>query len=249
MSAVPGFEEQSFSHGEFSFRIFRKGTGPGVILLHELPGLTSETVEFADFIAANGFHVVMPLLFGSPLQPLNRGFLKSPLLCIRHEFNCFANGKSSPITAALRGLCRNVHADCGGKGVGAIGMCFTGGFVLTMMLEPALLAPVAAQPSLPFFDKCGLDVEPDTLNAVAELPYEVTLLGLRFKHDRFCPEPRMDRLRQTFSGATPSGSPRFELVEVPGAGHSTLTFEYEAALSQGIDTRRRVLDHLQRQLL
>ena len=143
MSAIPTFEEQSHSDGEFSFPIFRKGDGPGVILMHELPGLTRETVEFAEFIAANGFHVVMPLLFGSPLQNSTLGTIKFAGVCIRRECNCLTAGKSSPITNTLRSLCAKVHRDRGGKGVGAIGMCFSGGFVLSMMLEPALLAPSA----------------------------------------------------------------------------------------------------------
>jgi dienelactone hydrolase len=249
MSALPDYEEQQFDHRGFSFPIFRKGNGPGVILLHELPGLTQETVEFADFIAANGFHVVMPLLFGSPLQNPTIGNLKSPLLCIRREFNCFADGKSSPITTALRGLCAKIHDERGGKGIGAIGMCFTGGFVLTMMLEPSLLAPITAQPSLPFFPRCALDVETETLNQITNRSDDAVLLGLRFKHDHISPEKRMDRLRQVFSGTTPLGSLRLKYIEVPGKGHSTLTFDYFDAKSRGMDTRQTVLEHLRKQLL
>ena len=35
------------------------------------------------------------------------------------------------------------------KGVGAVGMCFTGNFALAMMTEPSVVAPVLSQPSLP----------------------------------------------------------------------------------------------------
>jgi dienelactone hydrolase len=249
MSAIPSFEEQSYSDGEFSFPIFRKGDGLGVILMHELPGLTQETVDFAEFIAANGFHVVMPLLFGSPLQNATMGTLKSVGICIRREFNCLAAGKSSPITNALRSLCAKIHSERGGKGVGAIGMCFTGGFVLSMMLEPTLLAPVVAQPSLPFFSACALDVETEILVKAANRLDDVTLLGLRFELDRISPKQRMDRLQETFSSTNPNGSPRFERVDVPGKGHSTLAFDYKDALARGIDTRQRVLAHLRKQLL
>lgn len=249
MSVIPGYEEQQFKHSNFRFPIFRKGEGSGVILLHELPGLTIETVEFADFIAENGFHVVVPLLFGSPLQKTTAGNLKSPLLCIRREFNCFAQAKSSPITNALRALCNKIHAEQGGKGVGAIGMCFTGGFVLTMMLEPSLLAPVVAQPALPFFSQCTLDVEAETLNKVANRQDNVVLLGLRFEQDWISPEKRMDRLRKVFSGNTPSGNPRIKYVPVPGKGHATLTSDYQDAKSRGVDTRQSVLEHLQKQLI
>jgi hypothetical protein len=36
-----------------------------------------------------------------------------------------------------------------GPGVGAIGMCFTGGFALAMAMEASVLAPVVSQPALP----------------------------------------------------------------------------------------------------
>ncbi len=183
ISAIGGFSEETFTTGERSFRLFSKGNGPGVILLHELPGLTHETVEFAEWIADRGFHVVMPLLFGSPLQNPMLGLLKSPVLCIRREFNNFAAGKSSPITVSLRALCRKLHAERGGPGVGAIGMCYTGGFVFAMMVEAALLAPVAAQPSLPLFQSEALDVEPEKLALAANRTDGMTLLGLRFEDD------------------------------------------------------------------
>jgi hypothetical protein len=41
------------------------------------------------------------------------------------------------------------HAECGGRGVGAIGMCFTAGFALAPMIEPNVVAPMLSQPSLP----------------------------------------------------------------------------------------------------
>ena len=47
-------------------------------------------------------------------------------------------------------------------------MCFTGNFALTMMLEPAMLAPVLSQPSLPLDDPAGLEIAPDELAAVRE---------------------------------------------------------------------------------
>lgn len=118
-----------------------------------------------------------------------------------------------------------------------------------MMLEPYLLAPVIAQPALPSFSQCALDVESETLNQVAKQSDDAVLLGLRFKHDWISPEKRMARLHQVFSGTTPSGSPCIQYIEIPGKGHSTLTFDYLDAKSRGIDTRQSVLKHLQKQLL
>ena len=83
----------------------------------------------------------------------------------------------------LRALARLAHEECGGPGVGAIGMCFTGNFALTMMLEPAMLAPVLSQPSLPLDDPAGLEIAPDELAAVRERleREDLTVMAYRFE--------------------------------------------------------------------
>ena len=45
---------------------------------------------------------------------------------------------------------KQAHAECGGPGVGVVGMCFTGNFALAMAVDDVVLAPVLSQPSLPF---------------------------------------------------------------------------------------------------
>jgi dienelactone hydrolase len=249
MSTIKGFHEETFAAGNRSLTLFRKGKGPGVILLHELPGLTQETVEFAEWIAHRGFHVVMPLLFGKPLQSPMLGLLKFPVLCIRKEFNSFAAGKSSPITLLLRALCQKLHAEQGGPGVGAIGMCYTGGFIFAMMVEAALLAPVTAQPSLPLFQPEALDVEPEKLAIASSRVDKMALLGLRFNEDSRCPAARFDRLEASLRSEPGLAMRRFLSIVVPGKGHSTLTTDYQAALDRGVDTRELVLQHLRMQLL
>ncbi|MEP6877609.1 MAG: dienelactone hydrolase family protein [Nitrosospira sp.] len=249
MSAIKGFFEETFTADDRSITLFRKGEGPAVILLHELPGLTHETVEFAEWIAERGFHVVMPLLFGRPLQHPVLGLLKFPILCIRREFNNFAAGKSSPITVLLRALCRKLHAEHGGPGVGAIGMCYTGGFVFAMMVEAALLAPVAAQPSLPLFQSTALDVEQEQLAIASNRTDTMSLLGLRFEQDFRCRAARFERLEASLQSAPGSATQRFLSIVVPGKGHATLTTDYQTALDRGIDTRELVLQHLRMQLL
>lgn len=249
MSAIEGFCEETFTAGDCTLTLFRKGEGPGVILLHELPGLTPETVEFAEWIADRGFHVVLPLLFGKPLQSVAAGLLKAPFVCIRREFNNLASGRSSAITLPLRALCRKVHTERGGRGIGAIGMCYTGGFVLAMMVEEALLAPVAAQPSLPFLKPRALDVEPEVLTLASNRADSMSLLGLRFEKDVRCPAARFERLQTSLNDAPGSGGPRrFCSLTVPGKGHSTLTLDYRSALDRGVDTREHVLQHLRQQL-
>jgi dienelactone hydrolase len=249
VSAIKGFFEETFTADNRSITLFRKGDGPAVILLHELPGLTHDTVEFAEWIADRGFHVVMPLLFGRPLQHPVLGLLKFPILCIRREFNNFAAGKSSPITVLLRALCRKLHAEQGGPGVGAIGMCYTGGFVFAMMVEAALLAPVAAQPSLPLFQSTALDVEEEQLAIASNRTDTMSLLGLRFEQDFRCRAARFERLEASLQSAPGSATQRFLSIVVPGKGHATLTTDYQTALDRGIDTRELVLQHLRMQLL
>lgn len=249
MSAIKGFSEETFTTDYGSLILYGKGDGPGVILLHELPGLTRDTVEFAEWIAGHGFHVVVPLLFGRPLQHPVLGLLKSPFVCIRKEFNNLSAGKSSLITLVLRALCRKIHSERGGPGVGAVGMCYTGGFIFAMMVEAALLAPVAAQPSLPFFQPGALDVEPEKLALASNRTDTMSLLGLRFEDDFRCPAARFERLEASLQSPAGSARQRFHSVVVPGKGHSTLTFDYQKALDRGVDTRERVLTHLQTQLL
>src|SRR5204863_5168401 len=107
--------------------------------------------------------------------------------CVSAEFRAFVTGESSPVTRWLRLLARLAHQECGGPGVGAIGMCFTDNFALTMMLEPSMLAPVLSQPSLPLDDPAGLEISPGELAAVRNRldREDLTVLRYRFEGDRF----------------------------------------------------------------
>ena len=151
-SALEGFTESSFTHEAATRTIFRRGSGPGVVIMTEIPGITPAVKTFAERVVAEGFTVFLPHLFGRPGQPLSLGYALAQIgrVCISREFTVLASRGSSPITAYLRALCRSVHAELGGKGVGAIGMCMTGNFALSLMVDPVVMAPVLSQPSLPF---------------------------------------------------------------------------------------------------
>src|SRR6185312_4298781 len=43
---------------------YRKGSGPGVVVIHEIPGITPAVIRFAEEVVARGFSVVLPSLFG-----------------------------------------------------------------------------------------------------------------------------------------------------------------------------------------
>ncbi len=166
------------------------GTGPAVLVMTEMPGISPHVARFARWVRGAGFTVYMPSLFGrdGALPSADEGAAIFRRACMSAEFRAFGAGASSPVTHWLCGLARLAHAECGGPGVGAIGMCFTGNFALTMMLEPALLAPVLSQPALPLDDARGLEIAPDELRAVrARLEREdLTVLAYRFAGDAYC---------------------------------------------------------------
>lgn len=184
------FERRQISLQGKTKLVFVAGAGPAVIVMTEMPGISPHVARFARWIRDAGFTVWMPSLFGDPGRPLSTGYTIASMVkgCISAEFRAFAANASSPVTQWLRALAAHAHPLCGGKGVGAIGMCFTGNFALSMMLEPAMLAPVLSQPSLPLANAAGMHIAPDELAAVKERLErdDLTVLAYRFEGDSFC---------------------------------------------------------------
>ena len=180
--------------------VFVAGSGPAVIVMTEMPGISPEVARFARFVRDAGFTVWMPNLFGDPgrVPTIGRGALTIARACVSREFRAFAAKASSPVTQWLRELAAHAHPLCGGKGVGAIGMCFTGNFALSMMLEPAMLAPVLSQPSLPMGQAGGMHIAPDELAAVKKRmdAEDLTVLAYRFEGDSFCRAQRFAAYQQ-----------------------------------------------------
>lgn len=201
---------------------YRKGTGPGVIVIHEIPGITPEVIGFAEEVVDAGFTVVMPHLFGEPEAPMKALTVARTMsrVCISREFTKLATGQTTPVAGWLRSLARQLHGELGGPGVGAIGMCFTGGFALAMMVDPAVAAPVVAQPSAPFAVSPGrsrdLNLSPADLTTVKERAAAgCEVLGLRYRKDPAVGK-RFERLTREIGD-------RFIRVELEGRGHSTVT--------------------------
>src|SRR6202163_785756 len=166
------------------------GAGPAVIVMTEMPGISPHVARFGRWVRDAGFTVYMPSLFGrdGAVPDVQDGTAVLRRACMSAEFRAFAANESSPVTQWLRALATLAHEQCGGPGVGAIGMCFTGNFALTMMLEPSMLAPVLSQPALPLDDPAGLEIAPDELIAVRERLQrdDLTVMAYRFKGDRVC---------------------------------------------------------------
>jgi dienelactone hydrolase len=200
---LEGFEEFPFTHGGETRTTYRRGSGPGVVVMHEIPGITPQVAEFSRQVADDGFTVYMPHMFGTPGKPLSIPYALGQMAraCVSREFKVFAKRESSPITDWLRALCRHAHAECGGPGVGAIGMCLTGNFALSLMVDPSVMAPVLSQPSLPFpitaSHRAAIHLSDSDLQVVKRRAGEgCGVLGLRFTADPMCPRERFETLRQ-----------------------------------------------------
>ncbi len=198
---------------------YRKGTGPGVVVVHEIPGLTAEVVGFADELVEAGYTVVLPHLFGEAGRAMSTGQVAKvfPRVCISREFTVLAAGETSPVVGWLRDLARTLHDELGGPGVGALGMCFTGGFALAMAVDTSVAAPVLCQPSLPLpigrRRAADLGLSPADLDSVRQRGCSV--LGLQFDKDPTT-GTRFDTLDRELGNA-------FIRVDLPGRGHSTVT--------------------------
>ncbi|ALN63725.1 dienelactone hydrolase family protein [Lysobacter antibioticus] len=188
------FEPRKFFLDGIEKPVHVAGAGPAVIVMTEMPGISPQVARFARWVRDAGFTVYMPSLFGrdGAVPGVEESKTIFQRACVSAEFRAFAGQGSSPVTQWLRALARLAHGECGGPGVGAIGMCFTGNFALSMMLEPSMLAPVLAQPSLPLDDPAGLEIAPEQLAAVRQRldREDLTVMAYRFDGDRFCKAQR-----------------------------------------------------------
>jgi dienelactone hydrolase len=232
--ALPGFKASTFRHQDRSHQVYRAGTGPAVIIIHEIPGIHPGMLAFAQRLLQAGYTVYLPSLFGRPGEPAKTGAVLRSILrvCVSREFAILAD-RTSPVVTWLRALAAQAHSECGGPGVGAIGMCLTGGFALAMGVEPAVLAPVVSQPGLPApvtvrkRAAVGLDAA-DLAQVKARTHRGLCALGLRFSADRGCPAERFQRLRRELGDG-------FEAIEVdsspgnpwgiPTRAHAVLTVD------------------------
>ncbi|MBM7366643.1 dienelactone hydrolase family protein [Gordonia hydrophobica] len=212
------FERGEFTDAGVTHRFYRRGSGPAVVVIPEIPGLTPKVADFARRVSDAGCTVFVPSFFGvdgadpkpSGLGDLPRvgGLMARSLgkICVSREFTVFATGKSSPVVVWLRALARHAHAECGGPGVGAIGMCVSGGFALAMAVDDTLLAPVLSQPSLPVGITPGrrrnIDISPDDLATVkARCARGLEVMGARFEGDALVPGSRFEFLREQLGDA------------------------------------------------
>ncbi|WP_395366417.1 dienelactone hydrolase family protein [Streptomyces sp. YH02] len=233
---ITDFTRRSVAAEGVEKTVYVAGAGPAVVVLPEMPGISPDVLRLARWVRDAGFTVQVPSLFGAdgafPTVEGGREVVRRA--CVSAEFRAFAGGGTSPVTRWLRGLARQAHAECGGPGVGAIGLCFTGNFALTMALEPAVVAPVVNHPSLPLDDPGGLELDAADARAIRDRLTRdgLSVLAYRFEGDRWCTGQRFAAYRallgEAFDGrvlpdsaANPAPPPFF--AELVGTPHSVVT--------------------------
>lgn len=260
--ALDDFHHRQITLDGITKTVHVTGSGPAVIVMTEMPGISPHVARFSRWVRDAGFTVYMPSLFGrdGAVPGVEEGIATFKRACVSAEFRAFASNESSPVTQWLRSLARFAHGECGGPGVGAIGMCFTGNFALTMMLEPAMLAPVVCQPSLPIDNPAGMNMAADELAAVRERleREDLTVMAYRFDGDKHCKAQRFaayaEALGERFvtrvlpdSAANPDTPPFFD--KVVASPHSVVTAHLIDAAGQAtLAARDEILSFFTRRL-
>lgn len=258
---LSGWTAAPFTGGGFTHDVYRKGEGPGVVLIPEIPGIHPGVLGLGNHLVDNGFTVAMPSLFGEPGRAGSVGYELATVAraCVTREFAAFATNRQRPVTQFLRALAHDLNDTTPGTGVGVIGQCFTGGFALAAAVDDSVLAPVLSQPSLPIpltlkqRRDAGLSEVELAVIADRAASDGLCALGLRFSEDKMAPGERFQTLKDRLGDA-------FEVIEIdssPGnphglsrMAHSVLTDEVrEADGHPAYEARKRVVEFLTERLM
>ncbi len=257
---LTGWMREPFSAAGFTYDVYRKGAGPGVVLIPEMPGIHPGVLALGNHLVDNGFTVVIPSLYGTPGAPALRAGALGVIArgCVAKEFAAFATNKDRPISHYLRALARDLNAKTPGRGVGVIGQCFSGGFALAAAVDDSVLAPVMSQPSLPMpltpRQRADSGVTDAELKIIEKRAADEGLcaLGLRFSGDPLVPAERFRTIKDRLGDA-------FEVIELDSAkgnpggfgrmAHSVLTLEVrETPGNPAYAARKRVVEFLKERL-
>lgn len=218
-----------------------------IILLHELFGLSEDCAALARRLAGVGFAVHMPVLFGKPLPRTIFGGSSNALrMCVSREFTLLRTNKTSPVTAWVRSLAKEVSTQHEDSKVGIVGMCLTAHLVFPLTYEVEVGAVISSQSSMPWIHpgsarsrRESLAVGPEVLESIEGSQGRLAPVGaLRFANDPISPPERMETICRRFGGAW------IREVEDPiprrrssaFKPHSVLTGEYDDRPQK--DTRR-----------
>lgn len=256
---LTGWTVTPFSGGGFTHDVYRKGSGPGVVLIPEMPGIHPGVLGLGNHLVDNGFTVAAPSLYGTPGKPIGANVVPTLVRgCIAKEFSAFATNKKRPVADFLRALARDLNEHTPGRGVGVIGQCFSGGFALAAAVDDSVLAPILSQPSLPLpltrKQRRDPGLSEGELKIIEKRAAEDGLcaMGLRFSEDRMSPGERFVTLKERLGDA-------FEVIDIdsgPGnpdglnrMAHSVLTDQVrERDGHPAFEARKRVVAFLTERL-
>jgi dienelactone hydrolase len=260
VATLEGWKRSPFTGGGLTHDVYEKGSGPGVVLIPEVPGLTPEVLGLAQHLVERGFTVAVPSPFGTPGRVSGMGYTLRTVarLCVSAEFRAFALDAHRPISDFLRAVAADLATRTPGRGVGVIGMCFTGGFALATAVEGSVLASVVSQPAVPFPTSRARRMDPGLSTAELDTIAARTandglcILGLRFSEDATAPRARFAGLKAKLGDA-------FDVIELdssPGnaggyatGAHSVLTGEVRVSPPNSAhDTREHVVEFLRRNI-
>ena len=258
---LTGWTAEPFSAAGYTYDVYRKGAGPGVVLIPEMPGLHPGVLALGNHLVDNGFTVASPSLYGTPGKPSVRPGVVPVMIrgCVAKEFAAFATNADRPVAHYLRALARDLNERTPGKGVGVIGECWSGGFALAAAVDDSVLAPVLSQPSLPLGITARHRADPGLSEAELQIVERraaeegLCALGLRFSEDPLAPRARFATLKKRLGDA-------FEVIEIDSAkgnehgfgrsAHSVLTLEVrEFAGHPAYEARKRVVEFLTERLV
>jgi dienelactone hydrolase len=260
VATLDGWAVVAFTGGGLIHDVYEKGSGPGVVLIPEVPGLTPEVLGLAQHLVDRGFTVALPSPFGTPGREGTMGYTLGVVsrLCVSAEFRAFATNAHRPITDFLRAVAADLASRTPGAGVGVIGMCFTGGFALAAAIDDSVLASVISQPAVPFPTSRARRADPGMSQADLDIVAarvgagNLCVMGLRFSEDVSAPRARFAGLKARLGDA-------FEVIELdssPGnsggyekSAHSVLTGEVrESPANSAFETREKVVEFLKANL-
>lgn len=176
--------------------VHRIGSGPPLILLHEVPGTGPHFVELAKNLAAEGYTVYAPVFFGTFGH--REGKTSLVKRCASRDWNCVGNtlSRAAEDLEKTVDVVRALHK---AQDIGVIGMCLTGNLPLAVASEANIGAVVLAQPALPIASgplvrKIGL-----TEAQIAEAKSgNVPMLTFGFTEDCIAPPERLQALKDVF---------------------------------------------------
>ncbi|WP_062313992.1 dienelactone hydrolase family protein [Demequina rhizosphaerae] len=189
--------------------------GPGVVLLHEFPGIMRGLVDFANRLAAD-FRVVVPSIFGVDGAPTASGSLAQ--LCVNREMHAIARDGVSRTVPWLRDLAGE-HAGADGGPYGVVGLCLTGSFALALATDPRVAAAVVGEPAVPPFPPTALGLSDEDREALVDRS-GLRVQGYRYRRDCMSPPAKLRSAQRLL------GEGRMAVFELDDHGerlHSTLT--------------------------